>query len=86
MAAAVLLTLVTPAIGGVAGPDPTCRKVKLAFSQIFSKTREINWLSAARFFLFGARDVWFVVGVPVFLAVHLGWSFTGGRDVSWLYG
>jgi predicted MFS family arabinose efflux permease len=50
---------------------------KPKFTQVFSKRPEINWLSAARFFLFGARDVWFVVGLPVFLYSVLGWSFTG---------
>jgi MFS family permease len=50
-------------------------KTKVKFSQLFSKTREINILSAARFFLFGARDVWFVVGLPVFLYSVLNWSF-----------
>jgi predicted MFS family arabinose efflux permease len=49
-------------------------KVKAKISQIFSKTREINLLSAARFFLFGARDVWFVVGLPVFLRQVGGWN------------
>jgi len=49
-------------------------KVKAKISQIFSKTREINLLSAARFFLFGARDVWFVVGLPVFLRQVVGWN------------
>ena len=34
----------------------------------------INLLAAARIFLFGARDVWFVVGLPVFLYAN-GWSF-----------
>lgn len=52
-------------------------KAKAAFAGLFSKTRAVNVLSAARFFLFGARDIWFVVGVPVFLAAELGWSFTG---------
>ena len=32
-------------------------------------------LAAARVVLFGARDVWFVVGVPVFLYAQ-GWTFT----------
>ena len=50
-------------------------KEKAKFTQLLSKTREINVLSAARFFLFGARDIWFVVGVPVFLYDTLGWSF-----------
>lgn len=35
-----------------------------------------GWLSAARIFLLGARDVWFVVGLPVFLSGALGWSLT----------
>ena len=51
-------------------------KAKVKFTQIFSKSREVNVLSAARFFLFGARDVWFVVGLPVYLQATLGWGFT----------
>jgi len=51
-------------------------KSKPKFTQVFSKTPAINWLSAARFFLFGSRDVWFVVGLPVFLYSVLGWGFT----------
>jgi len=52
-------------------------KSKPKFAQVFSNRPAINWLSAARFFLFGSRDVWFVVGLPVFLYSALGWSFTG---------
>ncbi len=52
-------------------------KGKSKLKGLLSKTRAVNILSAARFFLFGARDIWFVVGVPVFLSVNLGWSFTG---------
>ncbi len=51
-------------------------KSKPKFTQVFSKIPAINWLSAARFFLFGSRDVWFVVGLPVFLYEVLGWSTT----------
>ena len=51
-------------------------KKKVNFTALFSKSAAINWLSAARLFLFGARDIWFVVGLPVFLS-QLGWSFTG---------
>ncbi len=47
------------------------------FTQMFSKVPAINWLSAARFFLFGSRDVWFVVALPVFLVEVAGWSVTG---------
>ena len=63
-------------------------KSKSKFSQVFSPNREVNVLSAARFFLFGARDVWFVVGVPVFLSAHLGWGFTrvGGFLALWVIG
>ena len=50
-------------------------KSKPKFTQVFSNRPEINWLAVARFFLFGSRDVWFVVGLPVFLYSVLGWSF-----------
>ena len=50
-------------------------KKKLKFTQLFSKSREINRLSSARFFLFASRDAWFVVALPVFLKSQLGWSF-----------
>ena len=61
---------------------------KPKFTQVFSNTPAINWLSAARFFLFGARDVWFVVGLPVFLYSVLGWSFTqvGTFMAAWVIG
>lgn len=42
--------------------------------ELFGKTRGVNLLAAARVFLFGARDVWFVVGLPVFLYAY-GWNF-----------
>lgn len=63
-------------------------KTKVKFNQLFSKSREINILSAARFFLFGSRDVWFVVGLPVFLRGPLGWSFyeVGGFLAIWVIG
>jgi len=58
------------------------------FTQVFSNISAINWLSAARFFLFGSRDVWFVVGLPVFLYEVLGWSFmqVGGFLALWIIG
>jgi len=63
-------------------------KEKAKFTQVFSNTPAINWLSAARFFLFGARDVWFVVALPVFLYDVLGWSFSavGGFLAIWVIG
>ena len=63
-------------------------KAKAKFSQVFSPIGAINWLSSARFFLFGSRDVWFVVGLPVFLYEVLHWSFTqvGGFMALWIIG
>lgn len=49
---------------------------KPKFSRVFSKSRPVNVLSGARFFLFGARDVWFVVALPVYLQSVLDWSHT----------
>jgi MFS family permease len=48
---------------------------KARFSQMFSNSRAVNVLAGARIFLFASRDVWFVVGVPVFLRTELGWTF-----------
>ena len=55
--------------------------------ELFAKNPGINALAAARIFLFGARDVWFVVGVPVFL-YSAGWTFTmvGGFLAAWTIG
>jgi MFS transporter, APGE family, 1-arseno-3-phosphoglycerate exporter len=63
---------------GLASLPPQLGKVKASktMKELFAKSRAINLLAAARIFLFGARDVWFVVGLPVFLYLH-GWSFTG---------
>nr|WP_261368320.1 organoarsenical effux MFS transporter ArsJ [Pseudosulfitobacter koreense] len=50
------------------------------FSEVFSKSANVNWLSAARVFLFGARDVWFVVGIPIyFYAVLSDGTVEGNR-------
>lgn len=50
-------------------------KAKQELTALLAKSTAINRLSAARVFLFGARDVWFVVGVPIFLYEVAGWSF-----------
>jgi predicted MFS family arabinose efflux permease len=49
-------------------------KASKTVKELFAKSRPVNLLAAARVFLFGARDVWFVVGLPVFLYVN-GWTF-----------
>jgi predicted MFS family arabinose efflux permease len=59
---------------------------KARFAGILSNSPGINRLSLARLALFAARDVWFVVSVPIFLASVLGWSFTqvGGFMALWV--
>ena len=59
---------------------------KVPFTRILSTSKGINRLSLARLALFAARDVWFVVSVPIFLATVLGWSFTqvGGFMAVWV--
>jgi MFS family permease len=61
---------------------------KAKFSQMFSRNSAVNMLAVARLFLFGARDVWFVVAVPVFLSSMLGWEFwqAGGFMAAWVIG
>ena len=76
-----LITLVLPGeIGRM--------KEKPAITALFSKSKGINVLSLARFFLFGARDVWFVVALPVFLQSVLGWKYweAGGFMGLWVIG
>ncbi|WP_431282411.1 organoarsenical effux MFS transporter ArsJ [Humitalea sp. 24SJ18S-53] len=55
--------------------------------ELFARNRGVNLLAGARVFLFGARDVWFVVGLPVFLYAS-GWAFTtvGGFLALWTIG
>jgi hypothetical protein len=86
LAGLLLVVLVATALALPAGVGKMKSKPK--FTQVFSKAPAINWLSAARFFLFGSRDVWFVVGLPVFLYSVLGWSFmeVGGFLALWVIG
>lgn len=81
---ALMLALVL--IGVVLALPPMMGKAKASSSarELFGKSRGVNLLAAARIFLFGARDVWFVVGVPVFLYAN-GWTFTmvGGFMALW---
>ena len=61
-------------------------KNKPKFRHLFSKSPLINCLSAARLFLFAARDVWFVVALPVYLATTFGWDYwhVGGFLALWV--
>ncbi len=62
-------------------------KASKSFREFFAKTRSINLMAAARVFLFGSRDVWFVVGLPVFLYSQ-GWRYmeVAGFLASWTIG
>jgi MFS family permease len=62
-------------------------KASKSARELFAKSRGVNLLAAARMVLFGARDVWFVVGLPVFLYAS-GWTFTmvGGFLALWTIG
>lgn len=79
-ALAVVLTMMR---GHLGTPN---RKAK--FRGMFSNNRAVNILAAARIFLFASRDVWFVVGLPVFLRGELGWTFwqAGGFLAVWVIG
>lgn len=59
-------------------------KSSKSVKELFGKSRGVNLLAAARIFMFGARDVWFVVGLPVFLYAN-GWRFleVGGFLAAW---
>lgn len=62
-------------------------KASKSARELFAKSRGVNLLALARIALFGARDVWFVVGVPVFLYAQ-GWTFAmvGGFLAAWTIG
>jgi hypothetical protein len=86
MAGALTLVLISSLVSLKKDLGKSQHKAK--FSDIFSKSREVNILSAARLFLFGARDVWFVVALPVFLSTELSWTHTevGGFLALWVVG
>jgi predicted MFS family arabinose efflux permease len=86
MAAALTLTVVALLI--FLNEDIGKSKRKRPLRSVLSKSESVNRLSAARFFLFGSRDIWFVVALPVFLADELGWSHQGigGFLAIWVIG
>ncbi len=63
-------------------------KTKIKITHLLSKSAAINKLSAARFFLFGSRDIWFVVGLPIYLSSQLHWSHAqvGAFLAAWVIG
>ena len=85
MAAILVVILLAVLIAMPAGLPKGRKDVK--FSEVFSKSANVNWLSAARVFLFGARDVWFVVGIPIyFYAVLSDGTTAGNRTAFFLIG
>jgi MFS family permease len=82
-----LLLLVLAGVVAFVPPLMGKRQASKSARELFAKNAGINALAAARVALFGARDVWFVVGVPVFLYAQ-GWTFTmvGAFLASWTIG
>jgi len=86
MAGLIAVALIT--VATLLNEDIGKAKHKPSLKTALSKSTAINRLSAARFFLFSSRDIWFVVALPVFLDEVLGWSFwqTGGFLAAWIIG
>ncbi len=78
-----LVVVLTMMRGTLGTPNRTAR-----FAQMFSNNRAVNVLAGARILLFASRDVWFVVGLPVFLRTEQGWSFwqVGAFLAVWVIG
>ena len=84
--AAVLAVILIAVLMFMPAGLPKGRK-NAKFTEVFSKSPNINWLSAARVVLFGARDVWFVVGIPIyFYAVLSDGTTQGNRTAFFLIG
>lgn len=76
----LVLTLLPDSIGET--------KIKVKFKKLFDITPSLKILSGARVFLFAARDIWFVVALPVYFSVAFGWSHSqvGGFMALWVIG
>jgi len=77
--ALIVATVLLPAATGRASREVGLR-------HLLSRDARVNWLAAARFFLFAARDIWFVLALPIFLASVLGWSHpqVGAALAGWV--
>ncbi|MCO6388891.1 MULTISPECIES: organoarsenical effux MFS transporter ArsJ [unclassified Aliihoeflea] len=92
MAAILLAILIAVALFLPAGLPAKDKGAK--FSAWRSPDQRVNRLSLARMFLFAARDVWFVVGVPIYFQAVLSdgteegrrWAFfvIGGFLAAWI--
>eukprot|EP01133_Synstelium_polycarpum_P007674 gene7674-8979_t len=82
--AGLIFLVVPPAIA----LDPSLGKTnkKISLKEALNKGRNVNLLSGARLFLFGSRDLWFEIALPIFLRTYFGWSYTfaGGFMAVWI--
>jgi predicted MFS family arabinose efflux permease len=84
---AAVLALILVAVVWRMPPGLPAGRKGAKFREVFSKSANVNWLSAARVFLFGARDVWFVVGLPIYFhAVLSDGTEAGARRAFFLVG
>jgi len=60
---------------------PTGR-ADVKFRDVMPKNRAVTLLSLARVFLFGARDIWFVVGIPIYFQVVLSDGSEAGNRAA----
>jgi hypothetical protein len=84
---AAVLAVILAAVALAMPPGLPQGSAKAKFREVFSKSGDVNRLSAARLFLFAARDVWFVVGIPIyFYAVLSDGTEAGNRQAFFLIG
>ena len=91
---AILLALVVASLRLSSRPAIGTTDSTRKFSDVLSPSATINKLSVARLFLFGARDTWFVVALPIFLHTSLkthtqidsesAYFVTGGFLAVWI--
>ncbi len=79
---ALILALILMAVLIAMPPGLPKGRKAAKFSEVFSKSSNVNWLSAARVVLFGARDVWFVVGIPIYFYAVLSDGTTEGNRIA----
>jgi MFS transporter, APGE family, 1-arseno-3-phosphoglycerate exporter len=86
MAGALFLSLAFAALLLPRAAGRASQKVSLA--HLISRDPKINWLAASRLFLFGSRDIWFVLALPIYLSSSLGWEHTrvGAFLALWIIG
>ena len=84
---AALLAVILVGVAVSLPPALDKAKASKSFSELFAKSRAINLMALARIFLFGSRDVWFVVGLPIFPRSQ-GWAFmeVAGFIAIWTIG